>query len=897
MAAPTDVLTRIDEIEGELRGLSAELHELRALVTQAAVAPAAEPAPPGPGAARGARRRSRPPVDPAARLEAAIAAARIHLSEGERSAALDELERAIEFSRTDPQALRRLEIDPRGHRPLPVVRAHAGRRARRDGARRRARGREAAPAPRLPRRGRAARRPRRPRRRRSRRSRPPAIPAEAGPDARARPRSSPPDWDLLGPRGFAIIGGAVTAFGIILLFVLAANRGWITPAMRVAFGACVSAAAVGVAFWVRSRYGQLQMSLGAAGAGIAGGYATLAAAAARYDLVPDWLALPLAGGLAAVAVVIAIAWSSETVAAIGLLGAALAPALQAIDTGLSWPSVAFAVIILAATVVLAVPRRWHELLIGIGVVVGAQVALLALDADASAGAGTTAVLASFVLVVLAAGVWLQLVSGKTDLDPLASSFVLAAVGLALLLVRPLWDVDRNQGYALAGAAVVWAGAWLALRRVQPALALVLGVSSLSLAAVATADLLSGTSLAITWAAEALLLSFVALRVRDARLQATALVYCAITAAHVLLVDAPPKLDLRGAGSRDGRGLGRCAGARAARGRHPRARRGGGAHGDRAPRLARSRPRLARGASRRAAGGPRPRRRRSRHLRGRDPAHRLLVPHRSPRGHDRRRDRRCRRRGDLVAAWLRRARRGVARLGRRRVRHRHGLRCARVRGRGDPPLVRRLGADRRLGRRARRLLRLPAPLPWRAPHRRPGGRRRPRARRSRGRHRPHLAGRRRARVDLDRLAAARADACLPRPLGERVPHSAPSRSRDAHVGARRDRAPRQRVARRPRRDVARGCLRRHGGRPRPALAAPAGAAALARRLDRRRAGRHSSRIVVLAGIWAIDGAEPMRYAIAGARGRGRPRRRRRARVGRRRRAAISSPSPGRPRSSR
>ena len=181
------------------------------------------------------------------------------------------------------------------------------------------------------------------------------------------------DWDLLGPRGFAIIGGAVTAFGIILLFVLAANRGWITPTMRVAIGACASAAAVGVAFWVRSRYGQLQMSLGAAGAGIAGGYATLAAAAARYDLVPDWLALPLAGGLAALAVVIAIAWSSETVAAIGLLGAALAPALQAIDTGLSWPSVAFAVIILGATVALAVPRRWHRLLIGIGVVVGAQV--------------------------------------------------------------------------------------------------------------------------------------------------------------------------------------------------------------------------------------------------------------------------------------------------------------------------------------------------------------------------------------------------------------------------------------------------------------------------------------------------------------------------------------------
>ena len=167
--------------------------------------------------------------------------------------------------------------------------------------------------------------------------------------------------------------------------------------------------------------------------------------------------------------------------------------------------------------------------------------MLALDADARAGAGITAVVASFVLVVLAAGVYRQLIAEGTDLDPLASTFVLAAAGLALLLVRPLWDVDRNQGLALGCGAVVWAGAWIAVRRTQPSLALVLGVSSLTLAAVATADLLSSTSLALTWAAEALLLSWIAARARDARLQATALVYCAITAAHVLLVDAPPKL--------------------------------------------------------------------------------------------------------------------------------------------------------------------------------------------------------------------------------------------------------------------------------------------------------------------------------------------------------------------
>ena len=719
MGAPTDVLIRIDEIEGELAASpprctsSGRSSPGWQRTVRASRRPRLRPrrADPRPALAR----RARHPAS----LERGSRRSAVHLSEG-AGAQPSTSSSARSSSRAPTPALRGSSRSSRVSHAIsrPCGRPPRARRAARSPRRRRAgtrpeRGvRDAAEC--------AARAPgARPACRSCRRA---VDPAEAGPAA-PHGRAARADWDLLGPRGFAIIGGAVTAFGIILLFVLAANRGWITPAMRVAFGACVSAAAVGVAFWVRSRYGQLQMSLGAAGAGIAGGYATLAAAAARYDLVPDWLALPLAGGLAALAVVIAIAWSSETVAAIGLLGAALAPALQAIDTGLSWPSVAFAVIILGATVALAVPRRWHKLLIGIGVVVGAQVALLALDADASAGAGTTAVVASFVLVVLAAGIWLQLVSGKTDLDPLASSFVLAAVGLALLLVRPLWDVDRNQGIALAGAAVVWAGAWIALRRVQPALALVLGVSSLSLAAVATADLLSGTSLALTWSAEALLLSFVALRMRDARLQATALVYCAITAAHVLLVDAPPRLVFERARRRHRRGLRRRARTRPARCRPPRACRGRGAHRDRAARLARSRPGLARGASRRAAGGPRPRRRRSRHLRRRDPAHRALVPPRPPRGHDRRRSRRCRRRRALGAARLRGARRGVACLGRRRVRHRLGLRCARVRGRGDPPLLRRLGADRRLGRRARCLLRLPAPLPRRAPHRRAGRRRR------------------------------------------------------------------------------------------------------------------------------------------------------------------------------
>ena len=377
----------------------------------------------------------------------------------------------------------------------------------------------------------------------------PTPPAAASP---APPVPAPPsspgrtiadlarDWDLLGPRGFAVVGGGVTALGVILLFVLAANRGWITPGMRVAFGAVVSASAVGAGFWVRRRYGQMLTSVGAVGAGIAGGYASLAAATAHFDLVPDWLALPLAGLIAVVAVLIALAWDSEIVAGIGLLGSALAPGLQALDSGLEWVSVAFAVIVLAGTVALSVPRSWHRLLIAIAAVVTAQAAWLAAVSERSADAGTTAVEASLVLLLLAAGIWLQLRSGAIELDRLATAFVLAPVGLTLGFAQLLYADGRGLGIALAVAAAVWAAAWAALRRLhQPDLALVLGVSSLTLAAVASVYFVTGTSLAVAWATQSLLFSALAWRLRDARLQLMSLAYLALSAAYVSLVDVPP----------------------------------------------------------------------------------------------------------------------------------------------------------------------------------------------------------------------------------------------------------------------------------------------------------------------------------------------------------------------
>ena len=375
----------------------------------------------------------------------------------------------------------------------------------------------------------------------------PAMKPPAPPPPPAPPSPPPPprrtlgelarDWDLVGARGFAIAGGAVMAFGIGLFFVLASNRGWIDDSARVALGAIASMLAFGGGLFLRARFGQYWAALAAVGAGIAGAYATLAAAAARYDLVPDALALPLAGAIAFGATVVAVRWRSRTIAALGLIGAALAPALQALDVALTWESTAFAVIVLLAAGAVCVPLRWRELLISISVIVGLQVEWLIAD-GAGPLAGVVAVSAAFALGLLAFAVGLQLATRQRLVDPLALTYALGAFAVVLLAAVQVFDAGTDRGIALLAAAAVWAAVFGALQwRKLDDLALAVGVPALALAAVGTADVLVGGTLTLVWAAEAVVLAVVARQLGDARLRAMALAYAALAAVHALVTDA------------------------------------------------------------------------------------------------------------------------------------------------------------------------------------------------------------------------------------------------------------------------------------------------------------------------------------------------------------------------
>src|SRR3954471_8789782 len=162
------------------------------------------------------------------------------------------------------------------------------------------------------------------------------LPALQPPPPPPRPPSPPFDWgklaeQLFAARTLAWAGGVATALGIVLLFVMAASRGWITPSMRVGVGVLVSLGLLGAAVELDRRKWRSDAILAAAGVAIAGLYASLWAATSLYHLVSSQAAAPLAALVAAIAVAVAIRIKQEPLALFGMSAAMLAPLLVSHD--------------------------------------------------------------------------------------------------------------------------------------------------------------------------------------------------------------------------------------------------------------------------------------------------------------------------------------------------------------------------------------------------------------------------------------------------------------------------------------------------------------------------------------------------------------------------------------
>lgn len=345
------------------------------------------------------------------------------------------------------------------------------------------------------------------------------------------------DWgDLLGAKALAWVGGAVTVLGVVFFFILAVDRGWIGPGARVGLGALASALVFAGGIYVHRRYGPVYSAYGAVGAGLAGGYATLLAAAALYDLVSDLAALGIAAAIASVGLATSLLWSSELIAGIGLVGAALVPLMVLFEEDISPLGTGFAGLVFAAIGVVAVARRWPTLAaVGLAATLP-QIALLV--EDGSATDWDRAILAwIFSVLYVATAIGLHRAVDEDGLGSLPATFLIIAGVLAGATGFALFD-GEDRGWVVVAAGVAFVAVAAAFFRDRDLSALLAAVG-LALVAVGLAVVLSGPSLALAWAAEAAVLAALATWIDEPRYQLAALGYLAAASVHAFAIDAPP----------------------------------------------------------------------------------------------------------------------------------------------------------------------------------------------------------------------------------------------------------------------------------------------------------------------------------------------------------------------
>lgn len=369
---------------------------------------------------------------------------------------------------------------------------------------------------------------------------PPPKPA-ASPMRPVRPRREI-DWSVFfGAKALAWAGGAVTLLGIVFFFVLAVNRGWIGPVARVTLGSLASALVFAAGLYVKRRSAELYHSaVAAVGTGIGGAYMTLLAAKVLYGLVPDWAALVVAGGIAAVGVVTALAWSSELIAGLGLIGAALAPAAVGLQAGeVSAAGTGFAALVFGATALVAVQQRWTKLLVAGLAATVPQVAILIAQAAPTAWDVVSASVLFWLLYLGAAVAWQERLESP-KLSKLTASLMMISGVLAGVLAAAQFE-DRAEGWTTLIAAGVYGAvaAVLFTARRHRDLSALSGAIGLALVAIGLADLLSGPTLAVAWAAEAAVLAWLATRIDEPRYQLASIAYFALALGHALVLDTPP----------------------------------------------------------------------------------------------------------------------------------------------------------------------------------------------------------------------------------------------------------------------------------------------------------------------------------------------------------------------
>lgn len=367
--------------------------------------------------------------------------------------------------------------------------------------------------------------------------------------------------ELLGGRVLAWVGSFAILLGLVFLFGIAIDRGWIDESMRTVLGFLGSTSLLLAGVWLYERKGRTEAALAAVASALSGLYATLLVATQVYELTPAVVGLAGAGLVGIVGATIAVRWKSTVVAAIGILGALLAPVL--VGAGTTSLSLGFMAIALTSAVGVLLWQRWAWLSLGAFAVSAPQLLLwLAENYDDRLGVALGVLIGFWALYVVAAfGYELRArVAGEPPIDSWLLLFanVVLVAGAGYFMLDETGHPNGAVAWLLGMAAgqIVLGG--LALRQaINREIGSLLVAVGMGLSAFAFADAVDGPALVVGWALQAVVLGYLATRASREetaygsnadRLLIAAGVYLGLAFGHTLLFEAPPTAILNGVGN-------------------------------------------------------------------------------------------------------------------------------------------------------------------------------------------------------------------------------------------------------------------------------------------------------------------------------------------------------------
>ncbi len=378
-------------------------------------------------------------------------------------------------------------------------------------------------------------------------------PSLAIPEPPPEAASSPHRPGLLEREGassrlLAWVGGAVTLLGVLLLLVLAVQRGWLGPLPRVLGGAGLGLALLGIGLRVRRAPGGRTGSITLAATGVAALYLDVVAATVLYGYLPSVGGLLAGVVVACGGLVLAHRWRTEPLAVAVVVGAAvLVPVLTGLE---AVELVAFLLVLQVVAAPVQLLHRWSGLKIVSSV--PPLVAALVLDAVA-AGERLTAPIAVMVSLATAVGMAVAVAgswgavrhgaqAGRSSGHGDAAMAVLVAAPLPLLLLAPV--LPQQVGAAVVAVLAVtllslWFGVAAGRLPLHPAFGKLAGALGVLAVFEATALALAGPVFAATALGEAIALCLAAPRFRSRGMLAAAAGFGLVGVLVALVTAVPP----------------------------------------------------------------------------------------------------------------------------------------------------------------------------------------------------------------------------------------------------------------------------------------------------------------------------------------------------------------------